>query len=73
MRKNNLKEVKTTIIGLIIWVATGFYFVMPYFSEKELWEVSHYEVVSGFIAGLLLLLAPDRFVEFLFGWLNKRK
>lgn len=71
--KKNLKEIKTTVIGLIIWIATGFYFAMPYFSERELWEVHHYEVVSGVIAGLLLLLAPDRFIDFLFGYLSKKK
>lgn len=71
--KNNIKEIKTTIIGLIIWSVTGAYSVMPYFSDRELWEVDHYYAVSGFIGGLLLLLAPDRFVSFLFGWLNKKK
>lgn len=68
----NLKELKTTIIGLIIWVATGLYFVTPYFSDKELWEIDNIYVISGVVAGLLLLLAPDKFVTFLFGWLSKK-
>ena len=68
----NVKELKTTIIGLIIWVATGLYFVTPYFSERELWEIDNIYVISGVIAGLLLLLAPDKFVTFLFGWLSKK-
>lgn len=71
--KKNLKEIKTTIIGLIVWIITGFYFAMPYFSDRELWNPEHYEVVTGFIGGLLLLLAPDRFIDFLFGYLNKKK
>jgi hypothetical protein len=69
----NIKEIKTTIIGLLVWIITGLYFAMPYFSEKELWQPDHYEVVIGFVGGLLLLLAPDRFITFLFGWLNKKK
>jgi hypothetical protein len=68
----NVKELKTTIIGLIIWVATGLYFVTPYFSERELWEIDNIYVISGVVAGLLLLLAPDKFVTFLFGWLSKK-
>jgi len=68
----NVKELKTTIIGLIIWVATGLYFVTPYFSDKELWEIDNIYVISGVVAGLLLLLAPDKFVTFLFGWLSKK-
>jgi len=71
--KNNVKEIKTTIIGIVIWIVTGFYFVTPYFSELELWKPDLYGVVIGIVGGLLLLLAPDRFITFLFGWLNKRK
>ena len=72
MRNNNLREIKTTIIGLIVWIITGLYFAMPYFSDRELWQSEHYEVACGFIGGLLLLLAPDRFLKFLFGWLDKK-
>ncbi len=68
----NFKEIKTTIIGLIIWVITGFYFAQPYISEKDLWEVSNAWVTAGFVTGLLLMLAPDRFLTFLFGWLDKK-
>ena len=70
---NNLKEIKTTVIGVLVWIITGAYFFTPYFSDRELWVPEHYEVTVGFIGGLLLLLAPDRFIEFLFGWLNKTK
>jgi len=70
---NNLKEVKTTVSGVLIWVVTGVYFFMPYFSDRELWETEHYEVTSGFMVGLLLILAPDRLIDFLFVWLNKKK
>lgn len=70
---NNLKEIKTTVIGVLVWIITGVYFFLPYFSDRELWEPQHYEVTFGFLGGLLLLLAPDRFIDFLFAWLNKKK
>lgn len=69
----NFKEIKTTIIGLLVWIITGIYFLLPYFSDRKLWEVEHYEVGIGFIGGLLLMLAPDRFIDFVFGWLKKKK
>lgn len=69
---NNLKEIKTTVTGLIIWIATGIYFVAPYIAEKELWETTHWEVSAGFISGLLLILAPDKFLSFVFGWLERK-
>ena len=69
----NFKEIKTTVIGLIIWIVTGFYFAMPYFSEAELWKPDMYGVVVGIVGGMLMLLAPDRLITFLFGWLNKAK
>ena len=69
----NIKEIKTTLIGIIVWIVTGLYFAMPYFSEKELWQPELYGVVIGIVSGLLLLLAPDRFITFLFGWLAKKK
>lgn len=68
----NFKEIKTTILGFIILIASGFYFALPYFSEKELWEVSTVYVIGGIVAGILLLLAPDKFVDFLFSWANKK-
>ena len=70
---NNFKEIKTTIIGLLLWIITGFYFFTPYFMDRATWETEHYEVGFGFISGLLLMLAPDRFIDFLFIWLNKKK
>ncbi len=73
LKGKNFKELKTTILGFSVWVITGVYFFMPYFSEQATWEPVHYEVTFGFIGGLLLMLAPDRFIDFLFGWLNRKK
>ena len=70
--KSNIKEIKTTITGLLVWIITGFYFLFPYFSDRELWQSEHWEVSCGFIGGLLLILAPDKFLKFLFGWLERK-
>lgn len=69
----NLKEWKTTAIGLALWIMTGFYFFMPYFSDRQLWEPEHYEVGFGVISGLILLIAPDRLIDFLFTWRGGKK
>ena len=71
-KANNLKEYKTTAVGLIVWLATGAYFTLPYYHTSPLWEVNQIYVGCGVIAGAMLLLAPDRFVNFVFGWLKKK-
>lgn len=73
MMKKKLKELKYTILGLSVWVITGVYFFLPYFLEQATWIPLHYEVTGGFIGGLLLMLAPDRFIDFLFNWMNRKK
>jgi len=70
---NNLKELKTTITGSILIVLDLLYFALPYFSEKELWEINNMYVVVGLGVGLGLLLAPDRLINFIFGWLKKKQ
>jgi len=75
------KEIKLTIIGLLVWSSTAVYFFMPYFSDRELWDVRHIEVIAGVVTGLGLLIAPDRFISIFFDglskvfsrWLNKKK
>lgn len=65
---NLIKEIKTTVTGVIIWTATALYFALPYFkSEKELWEVNSIWVASGIIVGLLLIVAPDKIIDTLSG------
>lgn len=68
----NFKEIKTTIIGFLLWVISGLYLGLPYFSEKELWEIDSVYVISLFVGGLALMLAPDRFLDILFGWMKKK-
>jgi len=69
---NNLKELKTTITGAVLILFTVMYFVLPYFSEKELWEIDNMYVGVGLGVGVGLILAPDRLVDFIFGWLKKK-
>lgn len=69
---NNLKEIKTTILGSLLIIFGVMYFAMPYFSERELWQVNNLYLGSLFIGGILLLLAPDRMLDFAFGWLKKK-
>ena len=73
MTTKNIKELKTTLVGVFVWILTGVYFFTPYFSDRKLWEVAHYEVTIGFLLGIGLILAPDRAIDFAFGWLNKKK
>jgi len=73
MDTKNFKELKTTLAGFAVWIMDGFYFMAPYFSDKHLWHVNEYAVGIGVVAGLLLILAPDRFVDFLFKWMDKKK
>lgn len=69
---NNLKEIKTTVTGglfLIIGIVISVY---EYFTVSELaWN--HYLFPMGFmVVGIGLLFAPDRFIDFLFKWGNKK-
>ena len=68
----NFKEIKTTIVGLLLLVGDAVYFGMPYFSDKELWEPNTLYEVGMFASGLMLLLAPDNFIQLFTGWLKKK-
>lgn len=70
--KNNLKEIKTTIMGILMFVVGLAYFGMPYFSEKDLWEVNNLYLGFLVVGGILLLLAPDDIIRILLGWIRKR-
>lgn len=70
---NNLKEIKTTIVGFLLILLTIAYFAIPYISVRELWEVNNLYSVVGFGVGVGLLLAPDRLIDFIFGWLKKKQ
>lgn len=60
----NLKEIKTTILGIIL-VGVASYYLLKI-------ESPNYYVVGGlFAGGIGLLLAPDRLLRALFKKLNK--
>lgn len=69
----NSKELKTTIIGLLILTGNCVYSLFPYLSDKEgLWEVNSTYVIAAIVIGTLLILAPDRILNIVFGWLKKK-
>lgn len=67
----NLKEVKTTVLGFLVIIGAAFYGIAPYFRES-LWQVESLYVVGGILAGCLLLLAPDRIINWAFKWMDKK-
>lgn len=70
--KNNIKEIKTTVLGLILIVLGVAYFYMPHFSNKELWEVQTGYLLTLFVGGILLVLAPDRIIDVALNFLKKK-
>lgn len=70
---NNLKEIKTTILGALLLIVGLVYFALPYFSENDLWEVNNLYLAFLVVGGILLILAPDKIISFAFSWLNKKK
>lgn len=70
--KNNLKEIKTTILGTIIFIIGVLYFALPYFHVHELWEPNAtYAAIISFV-GVGLLLAPDSILDFAKKKLDKK-
>lgn len=68
----NFKEIKTTIVGLLLLVADAVYFGLPYFSDRDLWEPNIMYEVGLFACGIMLLLAPDNFIQIFTGWVKKK-
>ncbi len=68
----NLKEWKTTVIGGMLFLLSFAYFAVNFKSLAELtWGDVMIPVGIG-IAGILLSLAPDKVLNFAFGWLGKK-
>jgi membrane-bound ClpP family serine protease len=69
---NNIKETKTTIIGALLFIIGLIMIVMEYFTvDAVIW--THYIFPIGLTtAGIGFMLAPDRLLDFLFGWAKKR-
>ena len=69
---NNLREIKTTIIGSLLFIAGFLIMLMEYFTTSEvIW--THYIFPGGLLtAGIGFALAPDKLLDFLFGWAKKK-
>lgn len=68
----HIKELKTTITGIVVAIAGSMYFALPYFSSKQLWEPNMWIFGGSIVAGIGLILAPDRLINFLFAWAKKK-
>lgn len=69
---NNLKEIKTTIIGSILFLIGVGMAVKVYFFDNLI-EWTDYTVSGVFAAlGIMFLLAPDRALNFLFKKADKK-
>lgn len=69
---SNLKEVKTTIIGSILFIIGIGILLYEYFTVKEMDWTYYVLPISLGCAGIGFLLAPDKILEFGFGWLSKK-
>jgi hypothetical protein len=69
---SHIKELKTTITGVILFVFGVVYFAFTYFSDRELWEVNNLYLAAMIGGGVLLILAPDRMIDFVFGWMSSK-
>lgn len=70
---SNIKEIKTTITGLLIAFGSIAYGALPFLSQRnDLWAVNGWYVIGGIVCGILLVIAPDRLLSIAFGWLKKQ-
>lgn len=70
---NHIKELKTTVTGIVLFILGLVYFGLPYFHATELWEVNNLYLGIMLGGGVLLILAPDKIIDFAFSWLNRKK
>ena len=67
----NLKEIKTTIIGSVLFLIGIAWFVMNFKTLAE-FKYSQLYIPGGFLGtGIALLLAPDKILDFALGWFSK--
>jgi len=70
---NPIKEIKTTIIGGALFLISIAWFAVNFKSLNE-FQLGDIYVPSGIGGlGILFLLAPDRFLDFAFGWAKKKQ
>jgi hypothetical protein len=69
---NNLKEIKTTLVGALLFVIGVSITLFEYFTVQVV-EWMHYALPIGFLTGGIgFLFAPDRLIDFLFSWAKKK-
>jgi hypothetical protein len=72
MTGNNIKNgVKTTVLGSFLIALAVAYFTTPYINDSFTYDVNEWYSISLLISGVGLLVAPDNFISFMFGWLQK--
>lgn len=70
--KTNLNEIKTTIVGALLFVIGVSITLYEYFLVQDI-EWTHYAFPIGFLtAGVGFLFAPDRLIDFMFSWAKKK-
>ena len=67
----NLREIKTTIIGAVLFLVGIAWFVVN-FKTLNTFDYSQLYVPGGFLGlGISFLLAPDSILGIMFGWISK--
>lgn len=61
---NNKVGKKATALGAVLFILAILYFALPYFL-KDLWEINFLVLTSGFTLSILLIIAPDKAINFL--------
>lgn len=72
MKLSNLNEIKSTIIGLVLFIISAAFFAVN-FKSLNTFQISDLYVPGTIgLVGMLLVLAPERLIDFLFGWMRKK-
>lgn len=69
----NLKEIKTTIIGSILFIIGLAILVYQFFWIGLIFWKDYLLSIGLMSAGIGFLLVPDRLINFIFNWNYKRK
>lgn len=72
MIKDNITDgYKTTILGVFL-IALGIaYFATPYINDSFTYEINKWYEVALVVSGVGFIVAPDKMVNIMFGWLQK--
>ena len=62
---NNMFQIKSTIVGFVLFFLSGGYYLYPLFGEEITYTPNTYISLGGFVLGLIFLFAPDSLVKML--------